>query len=88
MDMTASFLSTGQEDLFDTTVAELRQLGYNGELSEENYRFSDYFDEHLEERTVPFAAFGQTPPSYTTACFGVLLANGTDRKSTRLNSSH
>lgn len=72
--MPAIFQSASQEDLFHTTIRELDRLGYSGELLELGYRFPDYFQDNLPERIVPAAAFGQSPPSYKTACFGVLLA--------------
>lgn len=66
-----AFQSTVQEELFMATIGGLEQLGYHGGLLEHNYGFLDYFTS--SERVVPLAAFGQSPPSYKTACFGVLL---------------
>lgn len=74
--MIASFHSDAQEELFATVISELEGLGYRGELLERDYPFPDYFQEGTPERKIPAAAFGQTPVSYKTACFGVLLANG------------
>src|SRR5438477_5138170 len=71
--MAAHFQSSNQEELFNATVAELQQLGYNNDRLQLDYGFRDYFQDELPERTVPAAAFGQTPVDYKTACFGVLL---------------
>jgi hypothetical protein len=65
-----SFQSAAQRDLFRVTVEGLERIGYRG-LIERDYGFFDYFTN--TERVVPLAAFGQSPPSYKTACFGVLL---------------
>src|SRR5436190_17345845 len=78
--MTVSFVSAAQEELFNALILQLDALGYRGDLLERNYRFPDYLaDDGVPEREVPAAAFGQTPVSYRTACFGVLLS-GTDGK--------
>ena len=57
-------------------AGRLDKLGYSGELLQRNYELSDWFDTARPARTVPLAAFGQTPPSYDTACLAVVLANG------------
>ena len=69
-----AFQSATQKELFETTVKGLERLGYHNGLSERDYGFLDYFAN--SERVVPLAAFGQLPPSYKTACFGVLLSSG------------
>ena len=62
-------------------IAGLRQIGYLGALLEEDYAFSDWFTPQREERTMVAAAFGQTPPSYESACIGVARSNGCQRES-------
>src|ERR1700682_6263840 len=81
--MTTAFQSDSQKELFDATIKELEDLGYNDDLLERNYRFPDYFRVGVPERTAAAATFGQTPPSYRTACFGVLVAgrNGNEGQS-------
>ena len=66
-----SFQSATQEELFRATVGGLEQLGYRNGLLEHDYGFLDYFTN--SRSVVPLTAFGQSPPSYKTACFGVLL---------------
>ena len=63
-----------QETLFKATVKGLEQLHYRGGLLQRDYGFLDYFTDS-SERVMPLAAFGQSPPSYKTACFGVLLSS-------------
>src|ERR1035438_2488137 len=58
------------------TLAGLREIGYQGPLLEEKYRFPDWFTRGMEEREAAFAAFGQTPVSYDSACIGVAASNG------------
>jgi hypothetical protein len=71
------FKSDQQQQLFSALRAELEtQGGYRPELIADSYRFSDWFDPLLPERTAPAAFFGRTPPSYDNACFALLLANG------------
>ncbi len=86
--MTVYFQSVAQENLFNATVAELEELGYRDDLLERDYLFPDYFQDGTPERNIPAAAFGQTPVSYKTACFGVLLADRNGRQGERLVASH
>src|SRR5205085_292722 len=51
-------------------------IGYQGELLEENYKFRDYFASKKVDRQIDAAAFGQTPVSYDSVCIGVARANG------------
>lgn len=57
-------------------VAGLRDIGYRGDLLEEDYTFRDYFASGYEERQIAAAAFGETPVSYDSALIGVALSNG------------
>lgn len=86
--MIASFHSDTQEELFATVISELEGLGYRGELLERGYPFPDYFQDGIPERKVPVAAFGQTPASYRTACFGVLLADRSGLRGKQLVESY
>jgi hypothetical protein len=74
--MNIHFKSTQQETLFDGVLRNLRQLGYRDELLKTEYTFVDWFEPNNPERVVPAAAFGQTPQSYDSACFAVVLSNG------------
>lgn len=74
--MNVQFRSAHQEALFNGVLANLQRLGYQGELLQTEYRFLDWFKPDNPNRVVPAAAFGQTPQSYDSACFGVLLSNG------------
>ena len=74
--MTIAFQDACQEKLFGAVLANLGELGYTGELLQRQYSFVDWFQSNNPERTVPAAAFGQTPQSYDSACFAVLLSNG------------
>jgi type I restriction-modification system DNA methylase subunit len=59
-----------------TVRNELNQLGYSGNLLQEDYVFDDASTSGILELNVPLAAFAQWPPSYRNACIGVLTANG------------
>jgi hypothetical protein len=74
--MTVNFISERHERTFRETLSCLRHLGFHGQLLQENYRFNDWFVPHNPSRQVPAAAFGQTPLSYDSACFAVLLPEG------------
>ncbi|MDB5343346.1 MAG: putative type restriction enzymeP protein [Schlesneria sp.] len=75
--MRASFTSDGQSHLFEAIVSELSGLRYTGDLLEKSgYSFSDWFRPNAPLRRIGAAAFGQTPVSYDTACFGVALSSG------------
>ncbi|MCH7989103.1 MAG: SAM-dependent DNA methyltransferase, partial [Planctomycetes bacterium] len=58
--------------MFNSVLAELRALGYANGLLQEDYKFGDWFARSVTERTIDAAAFGQTPVSYESACFGVV----------------
>jgi len=51
---------------------ELSNIGYSAVITD--YRFSDVFSSATIDRTVPIAAFTQTPPSYRNAALGVVEA--------------
>jgi len=75
--MGVSFTSEGQARLFEAIVSELSALRYTGDLLEKSgYNFSDWFRPNAPLRRIGAAAFGQTPVSYDTACFGVALSGG------------
>lgn len=57
-------------------IAGLRNIGYQGELLEEDYEFRDYFAPRKVKRQIDAAAFGQTPTSYDSVCIGIARANG------------
>jgi len=71
-----TFKNARQENLFGAVVRNLEHLGYRGELLQRDYAFPDWFEPHNPQRIIPAAAFGQTPQSYDSACFAVLLSNG------------
>ena len=55
---------------------ELIRLGYEDRLIQDDYVFDDAYSEGIHELRVPLATFSNWPPSYRTACIGVLVANG------------
>lgn len=59
--------------------AETRQLGYRDDAVRKNYTYSDVWAlGSAATRSVPFAAFTQTPPSYRSAAFAVVEAGERD----------
>jgi len=70
------FSSAAQRQLFHALLCELKRLGYHGNLLRKDYPFVDWFERSTPLRTVPAAAFAQTPCTYASVCFGVLLPNG------------
>jgi len=73
------------DQTYGAVIDGLRAIGYQGGLLEENYAFRDYFTRQKPERIVAAATFGQTPPSYESACIGVALTNG-DREQGLVNT--
>jgi hypothetical protein len=69
-------ISEIQRRLFNATVKQVEDLGYQGVLLQRNYAFGDWFDSETPLRSAPVAAFGRTPVAYDSACLAVLLANG------------
>ncbi len=69
--MTA-FASQAQSRLYDAVASEIKNLGYEGALLQEDYSFVDWFQPGEPKRVAPLAAFGQTPTTYETACLAVV----------------
>lgn len=61
---------------FQIVKNELQNLGYSEDLLQEDYVFDDASNAQIKELCIPLGAFAQWPPSYRTACIGVLQANG------------
>jgi hypothetical protein len=74
--MNVHFKSDQQAVLFNAILRNLQSLGYRDELLQRDYTFVDWFEPNNPERVVPAAAFGQTPLSYDSACFAIVLSNG------------
>lgn len=64
------------EKSFEAVLAGLQSLDYRSALLKEDYNFADWFTQKKTERTIPAAAFGQTPTSYESALIGVAISNG------------
>ena len=60
----------------DALKVEFESLGYESEALIEGYTFADVLASDGNQRRVELAAFTQTPASYRTAAFGVVLGNG------------
>lgn len=57
---------------------ETISLGYRRDAIRRNYVYSDLWGQAAAVRTVPFAAFTQTPPSYRSAAFAAVNADHRD----------
>jgi type I restriction-modification system DNA methylase subunit len=73
-------ISSRQQKLFEATLAQVRSLGYQGDLLQRNYSFGDWFASETPLREAPAAAFGRTPVAYDSACLALLLSNGKSGK--------
>lgn len=60
-------------ELLAITRNGLHDIGYRNELLRENYPFADVLDRSTPTRRILLAAFAQEPPSYRSACFGVVV---------------
>ena len=67
-----------QSKVMQNIKKEFQDLGYVGNLLQEDYTYADVLDINSEYsvRQIPLAAFCQEPPSYRTASIGVAFANG------------
>jgi len=61
---------------FQIVKKELQGLGYYGDLLQDNYAFDDASAAQKKELRIPLGAFAHWPPSYRSACIGVIQANG------------
>jgi hypothetical protein len=60
----------------DIIATACQAIGYRREAIVRNYPFADVLDPAAETRTAAIAAFTQTPPSYRTAAFAAVPAEG------------
>jgi hypothetical protein len=58
--------------LLETFRGGLLDIGYQEDLLQENYGFTDMFAPEQPLRSVELGAFALEPPSYRNACFGVV----------------
>jgi hypothetical protein len=65
-----------QDSLFSQVLTELQGVGYERQLIEKDYGFSDWFVSDVPRRTINAALFGRLPADYDTALIGVTLPNG------------
>lgn len=61
---------------FQIVKKELQSLGYSGDLLQENYAFDDASAAQKKEIRISLGAFAHWPPSYRSACIGIIQANG------------
>jgi len=73
--MFLDFSSDTQAHLFEAVFQRIERLGYRKELILKEYGFVNWFDPFTPSRSVPLAAFATEPPSYNTACIGVVIPN-------------
>lgn len=59
--------------LLKTIREGLLELGYSENLLQENYGFTDMFAQDQTFCSVELGVFAQDPPSYRSACFGVVI---------------
>jgi hypothetical protein len=59
--------------LLEMTRDGLRAIGYRDDLLRSEYRFADVLEHTSPTREITLAAFAQEPPSYRSACFGVVV---------------
>ena len=75
------FHSPAQEHLYRRVLQGLESVGYApyndyvGPFLKEDYSFTDWFVEANPQRRLKAIAFAQSPPSYSTATFSVILAD-------------
>lgn len=74
-----NFKNKEQKTCFRHVLSSLRSAGYGGDLLIENYSYTDFFAADSPTRVVRAGAFGRTPPSFDTACIGVVLASADDK---------
>ena len=59
--------------LLKAAAQGLRELGYTGQLIQENYAFADFGVPEPRVRRIPLAAFGHIPTSFESAWIGVTM---------------
>lgn len=65
-------------NLLERIAEETAKLGYRADAVRHSYSYSDVWSSEAATRSVPFAAFTQTPPSYRSAAFAVIEAGDGD----------
>lgn len=74
--MSIKSVTPEQNRSLEKLAANLRKIGYDGDLLEPHYGFGDWLSEGIPEATVELAAFGRTPVGFDSACFAVVASNG------------
>ncbi len=69
-------MTVASEELTATLEAGLGKLGYDRDRLVADYEFSDVGAPAADTRSVRLAAFTHSPPSYRSAAFGVIDAEG------------
>jgi hypothetical protein len=65
-----------EQDMLKAIRLGLRSIGYSQDLLIDNYPYADFFSPFYSVSAVDLAAFAQQPPSYRTACFGIVVSRG------------
>jgi type I restriction-modification system DNA methylase subunit len=67
-------VASSTEELLSIARSGFGEIGYQEELLLSGYQFADFLSPSCPVREIQLAGFGQQPPSYRTASFGVLVA--------------
>ena len=67
--------SSNKNLMFQSVKAGLVGIGYDEALLLERYQFADVLAKEYSVREVDLAAFAQDPPSYRSACIGVVFGH-------------
>ena len=67
--------SSDNNDMFRSVKEGLLGVGYQEALLLEHYQFADVLANEYSVQEVDLAAFAQDPPSYRSACIGVVFGN-------------
>ena len=67
-----------QTKLLRPLMNGFKRIGYTDQLVQEDYVYADILahEGEYKTKTIPLAVFSQTPFSYKTASFGVIISNG------------
>ena len=65
-----------REEVLDSIVCGLHEIGYHAALLHRDYDYTDVAGPEHRLQRIPLAAFAVDPPDYRNACIGVAFANG------------
>lgn len=71
-------ITSSRTPFLESVTDAFRRIGYADHLLLRDYQFADFCSSSAIDRQIDLAIFGQEPPDYRSACFGIRAGEGLD----------